>query len=116
VKETGINIFIPFAAQAACIKTDVESLPERLTFGTNVEAVARRITAGLPETEPDFSWYDDESILDHAKSSLGLEGSMGFDYGPALFAAMERAASKNTRLSAIKSVEPLSTPGRRTVA
>ena len=70
VKETGTNIFIPFAAQAACIKTDLESLPERLTFGINADAAARGITTGLPKTEPDFLGMTTRAFLTMQSQAL----------------------------------------------
>ena len=50
---TGINIFVPFAAQLATAKTDLESFAGRLRFGTNAEAIRLGITGGLTMAEID---------------------------------------------------------------
>ena len=51
VEATGINIYVPFVAQAASAKVDLESFASTLEFGTNAEAVALGITDALvPKT------------------------------------------------------------------
>ena len=50
---TGINIFVPFAAQLATAKTDLESFAGRLRFGASAEAIRLGITGGLPMAEID---------------------------------------------------------------
>ena len=47
VEATGINIYVPFVAQAASAKVDLESFASALEFGTNEEAEALGITDAL---------------------------------------------------------------------
>ena len=52
VEATGINIYVPFVAQAASAKVDLESFASVLEFGTNAEASALGITDALvPKTK-----------------------------------------------------------------
>lgn len=48
VEATGINIYVPFVAQAAGSKVDLEGLGQRLEFGTDRRATALGITENLP--------------------------------------------------------------------
>jgi hypothetical protein len=52
VEATGINVYVPFVAQANASKTDLESFADRLSFGTHPKAVALGITAALPANDP----------------------------------------------------------------
>ena len=52
VEATGINIYVPFVAQAASAKVDLESFASALDFGTNAKAVALGVTDALvPRTK-----------------------------------------------------------------
>lgn len=57
---TGINIFVPFAAQLATAKTDLESFAGRLRFGINAEAIRLGITECLP-----MAGIDDRKVGDN---------------------------------------------------
>ena len=55
VEATGINIYVPFVAQAASAKVDLESFASALEFGSDRKAVALGITdALLPKTKVHF--------------------------------------------------------------
>lgn len=45
---TGINVYVPFVAQTAGLKCDLESFAESLQFGTDPDAIALGITRALP--------------------------------------------------------------------
>lgn len=67
---TGINLFVPFPAQVAAAKTDLESLAQNLVFGPSRRAAELGITAGLPmlEIEHTASSGNGSSTEKHAPS------------------------------------------------